>query len=139
MATLAGATAELVAVIAAVSGINHAPSEPTEQITTYPTAQTYTTGGSSINEPPDVEKSLHSINIAVLMPLNDIRQAIKVMLPLYEVIVAAIYTHRNGRTSSHYATFGALNYTLGPVDWPSGQIMYGYIFTLDGIKIQNNI
>ena len=138
MATLSGATTELVGVVAGVTGINHSPNEPQEQVTIYPAAYTYTTDGTGINEPADVQKDLHNIQIAVIMPLNDLVQCVKVMLPLYEPITKAIFQHRNGRTSSHYATFGNITYTLGPIEW-AGQDMFGYVFTVQSVKIQNNI
>ena len=139
MTNLQGAISELVAVIGAVNGVHHAPDEPGEQVSAWPAAMTYATDGISRNEPPDTVKSLHSVQVAVIMPLNDMRQATRAMLPLYETITAALYTHRNGRTSAHYDTFGEISYTLGPIDWPQGQVMYGYVFTIPAIKIRNTI
>jgi len=91
------------------------------------------------NRPADVATDLHSLQIAVLMPLNDIAQAVNTMLPLYEPIIAAIFNHRNGRTSAHYQTFGDIVYTLGPIDWAGGTLMYGYVFTIQEVKLQNVI
>lgn len=140
MATLAGATAELVSVISGVSGVKYAPSEPSEQIKSWPVAMTYTTDGRVSELRASIEnKSLHTINIAVLMPLNDLRQAVLTMLPLYEPITDALINHLNGRTSTQYATWRNLAYTLGPVEWPTGDVMYGYVFTLQEVKIQNDL
>ena len=139
MATLQGAIIELINVIEALDDINYAPDEPNESVTVWPAAFAYATDGININEPPDISKDLHTVQIAVLMPLNDYRQATKVMLPLYESITGAINNHRNDRTSAHYATFGGIRYTLGPIDWPQGELMYGYIFTIENLKIINEL
>jgi hypothetical protein len=139
MATLQGAIAELVDVIAAVDGIIHAPDEPSEQIATWPAAMTYATDGTAINEPPDVAKDLHNIQIVVIMPLVDYRQVMKTLLPLYEPIRNDLIAHRNGRTSAHYATFGTIAYTLGPIEWTQGQEMFGYVFTIQNLKIINGV
>lgn len=140
MATLQGAIAELVDVIAAVDGINHAPDEPSEQINNWPAAMTYATNGFvSGNRASAENKSLHDVTIAVLMPLNDMRQATKTMLPLYEKITDALISHLNGRTSANYSTWGSLDYTMGPIEWPQSLEMYGYIFTIRELKIINEI
>lgn len=140
MPTLQGAIGEFVDVIGAVSGIKAAPDDPAEQVTLWPAAMTYATNGNvSENRASIEDKSLHDVTIAVIMPLQDMRQATKTMLPLYEPIVAALITHLNGRTSTNYQTWASLEYTLGPIDWPQGQLMFGYIFTLRGVKIINDI
>lgn len=139
MATLQGAIQELIGVINALSGIKYAPDEPNESVTAWPAAFAYATDGVAWNEPPPVAKDLHNIQIAVVMPFNDYRQATRTMLPLYESIRNAIISHRNGRTSSHYNTFGAIRYTLGPVEWAQGELMYGYVFTLEDVKIINTV
>lgn len=139
MATLQGAIVELINVVEAVSGINYAPDEPSEQITVWPAAFAYATEGVSINEPPDLAKDLHNIQIAVVVPLNDYRQATLTLLPLYEPIRNALIAHRNGRTSSHYITFGNITYSMGPIDWPQGDTMYAFIFNIQGVKIFNEI
>lgn len=140
MPTLQGAIAEIVDTIATVNGINHTPDEPEQQITLWPAAMTFVTEGSLSDNRASVEdKSLHNIAIAVLMPLNDMRQCMLTMLPLYEPIVAALIGHLNGRTSSHYQSWLGLNYTLGPIDWPQGDQMFGYLFQITGLKIMNDI
>ena len=140
MATLQGAISEIVDVIAAVDSVNHVPDEPTEQVTIWPAAMVYATDGLVSPNRASVEnKTLHSITVAVIMPLNDMRQATKIMLPLYEPIANALIGHLNGRTSQNYSTWGGLEYTLGPIEWPQGQVMYGYIFTLREVKIINDI
>jgi hypothetical protein len=101
---------------------------------------TYATDGVlSGNRASAENKTLHTVTVAVIMPLNDMRQATKTMLPLYEPISNALIAHLNGRTSANYSTWGALEYTLGPIEWPQGQIMYGYIFTLREMKIINEL
>lgn len=140
MATLQGAVDELIAVVAAVSGINYAPDDPTEQIPVDPAAVVYATNGYlSGNRASAEDKSLHDIQIAVLMPLVDMALCMKVMLPLYELVVSALITHLNGSTSNHYDTWSSLTYTLGPIDWPQGQLMFGYVFTLGEVKIINEV
>lgn len=140
MATLQGAISELVNVIADVSGINYVPDEPSEQISAWPAAMIYATDGLVSGMRASTEnKSLHNVAIAIIMPLQDMRLATEIMLPFYELVTDALITHLNGRTSAHYSTWSELNYTLGPIEWPSGQLMYGYIFTIGGLKIINEV
>lgn len=136
MATLQGAIQELIAQIATVSGINDAPNEPREQAQSWPAAFPYATDGrlSRIRASTE-DKSLHTVNIAVIMPRKG-GQEWQVMLPLYEPIVAALLNHLNGRTSSHYSTWGELSHTLSPIQW-GGMEMFGYIFTISELKIIN--
>lgn len=140
MATLQGAIDELIAVMATVSGVNAAPSDPTEQVSIWPAAMVYGSDGYLADIRASAEdKSLHSVQIAVIMPLNDMAICTQIMVPLYEPIASALITHLNGRTSSHYQTWAGWSYTLGPIDWPSGQLMYGYVFTINEVKIINDI
>jgi len=140
MATLQGAIAELIDAIGAVPGVQFAPDEPIEQIVGWPVAMAYMTDGLlSGNRASQENKSLHNVQIAVLMPLNDLRQCMLTMLPLMEPIVNALITHLNGRTSNNYSTWGNLTWILGPIEWPQGQDMFGYVFTIEGMKIINEI
>ena len=138
MATLDGAITELIGVISGVSGIQVAPTSPAEQVTAYPAAFAYATSGRSRNAPAGSTTDLHAVQIAVLMPLNDMGQATQTMLPLYEPMIAALINYRDNRTSSNFQTFGDITYTLGPIDW-GGVVMYGYVLTLEEVKIQNVI
>ena len=139
MATLQGAIAELIAVVGAVEGINYYPDEPGEAIPLWPAAMVYATNGGAGAGGNDIQTDLHNIELAVIMPAVDMRQQAKTILPLYETITAALWNHRNGQTSSHYSTFTDITYTLGPLEWPSGESWYGFVFTITGLKIQNNI
>ena len=137
--TLQGAIHELVAELRGIANINYAPDTPTENAPQYPAAMAYATDGLSINEPANVAKDLHNISIAVFMPMTDYAIVIGIMLPLYEPIRNAFIAHRNSRTSQHYSTFGNITYTLGQIDWGGGQLMYGYVFTIENLKIMNTI
>ena len=139
MATLQGAIAELVAVVGAVDGVNYYPDEPGEQIPLWPAAMVYMTDGVTGASGNDLKTDKHNIQIAVIMPAIDMRQQAKTMLPLFEPITAALWAHRNSYTSAHYDTFIGIAHSLGPMEWPSGELWYGYVFTLQELKIQNNI
>lgn len=140
MPTLQGAIDEIIAVIAAVDGINYAPSDPTLQANIWPTAITYATNGRVAETRASIEDiSLHDIAIAVVQPLGDLVQATQALLPLYEPIIDALIDHLNGRTSNHYSAWRNVEYTLAPIDWPSGDVYYGYIFVIKEVKIQNDI
>ena len=86
----------------------------------------------------DIEKSLHNVQLAVVMPLSNLSYAIKTMLPLYEKIVKALWDHRNSRASANAATFEQITYTFGIIEWAQLDL-YGYIFTLNNVKIWNNL
>lgn len=139
MATLEGAIHELVAVVGAVDGIQYAPDELTERISNWPVAMVYATDGSTGMGGNDIQTDLHNIQIAVIMPQNDMRQQSKTIRPLYEKVTKALFQHRNGRTNNHYDTFAGISYTLGPIEWPSGELWYGFVFTIEQLKIQNTI
>ncbi len=136
-ATLQGAIAELITVVSGVTGVQNAPATPTEQITSYPVAMVYAAEGKSSNGMSSRLESEHNIQIALLMPLNDYRQATTTMLPFHEPIIAALFSHRNSRASLHYQSFAGVSYTFGRIDW--GSEAFGYIFTIEGVRIKNNI
>lgn len=138
MATLAGAIAEFVDVIAAVSGIRFSPDTPTESLPVGPAAFVFTANGQSIGAPADSVTTLHDITVAILSPIGSLPATVDLLLPLYEPIEAALYSHRNGRTSAHYQTFAGVDYTFGPVDW-NGIAAIGFLVTVRGVKIQNSI
>ena len=140
MATLQGAIAEIQTEIGAISGVNDAPADPTEAITAWPFSMCYPLLGELSGNRASVEdKSLHDVAIAIGRPLGDYRLVNRDILPLYETIVAKLINHLNGSTSSHYSTWSGLGYTYGPFEWPSGEIMYGFIFTISGLKIINAV
>ena len=138
MATIEGAILEWVEIIQAVDGIQNVPDTPLEQVTSTPQVMIYNTDGFSLNEPNDIEKSLHNVQLAVVMPLSNLSYAIKTMLPLYEKIVKALWDHRNSRASANAATFEQITYTFGIIEWAQLDL-YGYIFTLNNVKIWNNL
>lgn len=139
MPTLQGALSEFVDAIAAIDGINHAPDEPSELVSAYPAAMTYGDSGElATMYPAGMSIILHSAQIALVMPLNgDLKRATRTMLPLIEPVYHAILTHRDSRTSAHYNTFAGINHIMGPLEW-GGETMYGVIFTISGIKIENS-
>ena len=140
MATIEGAINELIDELAQIQGIYNAPPTPLEQVTAWPVAMVYNSSGQlSENRASFEDKSLHDVEIVVLMPLNNLNLAVRTMLPLYELVVKKLIQHLNGRTSNNYETWQTLNYTLGPIDWPQGQLMYGYLFTIGGMKIINDV
>lgn len=139
MATLIGAIGELITEIGGVDGINYAPTDPTRSAPpVWPVAMAYGSTGRQGDRGQTQDKSLHDVRLAVLMPVIDYRQEIQTLTPLYEPIIKALLQHLNGRTSSHYDTFVDITYTFGPVDW-AGQAMFGFIFTITGLKILNDI
>ena len=140
MATLQGAIAELQEAIGNIPGLNDTPPDPTEAITAFPFSMAYPLAGElSGNRASTEDKSLHDVGVAIGVPLNDYRLANRDVLPLYETIAAKLITHLNGKTSIHYSTWGSLTYDYGPFEWPSGQIMYGYTFTIGQLKIINEV
>lgn len=139
MATLQGAIDEFITVMDAVSGIQYVPPDPTEQVPVWPAAVVYLADGVSRNQPQGVMTQLHNVTIAFVMPLVDLAQCTRTMLSYAQSIPEALFDHRNGRTSAHYATFGDISHTLGPIEWPQGQEFFGYLFRIEGVKVQNEI
>ena len=136
MATLQGALDELITVIDAVSGVNWAPADPPGNVPVGPTAVVYASTGRLFTDTPETYRGLHNVEIALIMPEGTLPQQVQAMLPLLEPVVAAIITHRNGQTSSHYSTFSDINYVFGPINW-GGQLHTGFIFTIQDLKIRN--
>jgi hypothetical protein len=139
VATLQGALDELIGVMRDVSGVTHAPDDPGLQVVEYPAAMVYVSEGTLKNQPQNVRTDLHTVQIAVIMPTSELEYTNQTMLALLEPIAGALFSHHNGRTSLHYQTFGEIQYTYGPIEWPSGVQYFGYIFTINGLKIQNGM
>lgn len=140
MATLQGAIDELIAVVDAVTGINYAPGDPPGQINASVAAVVYGSRGANKGGPGSTMMTdLHDVTIAVVMPFTSFEHCNQVMLPFCELITEALRDHLRGRTSAHYSTFGDIRYVYGPIEWPAGIIMLGYLFTIENLKIQNTI
>lgn len=140
MATLQGAIDEFIAVMRQTTGPRFVPDDPPPDIPAYPAAIAYGSDGEYTDVPAGRYTGLHNVIVALVMPLNaGIQVCTQTMLPYAETVPHALYEHRNGRTSSHYETFEFISYSLGPLEWPRGQEQYGFLFTIHGVKIHNEV
>jgi hypothetical protein len=83
---------------------------------------------------------LHDVQVGLLGTRQDIGIANQVILPMMETTVEALYEKMvaSSNNFTDIQTFGAMNYTYGPVDW-GGVVMFGFILEITNVKIQNLI
>lgn len=139
-ATIEGTIAELMGVLRDINGIQYAPDEPNEQVTAWPAAFGYPVAGRLADGYPSGMYTVkHTVEIALMMPENDYRLMTKIIVPLIDPVYNALVSYNNDQTSSHFNTFATISYTLGGIPWTQGQDMYGVVFTLEDVKIMNNL
>lgn len=89
--------------------------------------------------------NLNDVTIAVVAPLGDLAKVTKFMTPLLESVPHEVYKRfyhesESNVNSDHVQHIGTeIQGTMGPIEWPQGQEMFGILFTLLGVKVQNKI
>ena len=119
------------------------PDNPDINPGIWPYATVYMTNGTSKGEPAGyVQKDLTDVVIALVVPLEDYAKAFDFLLPYREQIPMALfkYFYKDGTRSAHAQHIGTeINLTMGPIEWPQGQQMFGYLITLSDVKIENEV
>ena len=142
---LQGFIDEVLEVLRGLSHVNYVPDNPDISPRIYPYLTVYMTTGVTKGEPAGyVQTDLTDVTIAMVVPLEDMAKAVEFLLPYREQIPRALYKHFYRQTanvnSDHVQHLGeSITINMSPIDWPSGQPMFGYLITLNGVKIQNEI
>lgn len=140
--TLTGAITAIAAVVAGVNGVKSAPAMPTEQMSDYPFAMTYLTGGNIEVSPIGTRRSLISVAIDLLTPRRDLALDMAILLPFVDSIPAALLAEVSDGGdifSGNIETFGSIAITFLPgVDF-GGVPMIGYRFSMENVKLQVNL
>lgn len=140
---LAGFIDEVLEILRGLFDNAYIPDNPDINPGSWPYATVYMSNGTSKGEPAGyVQKDLSDVTIAVIVPLDDMARAIQFLLPYREQIPNALFKwfYKDGPQSQHAQHIGTeMTLNLGPLEWPSGQNMFGWLITLNEVKIQNEI
>ncbi len=137
---LAGFIDEVLEVLRGLFDNALVPDDPILDPGITPFVTVYMSNGLSKIGPATVLTNLDDVTIAVIVPVNDLATAVKFLLPYREQIPMALYNWFYDGQSEHAQHIGmdmAIN--LGPIEWPSGQERFGYLITLNEVKIQNEV
>lgn len=142
---LQGFINEVLEVLRGLDGLNYVPDNPELNPGIWPFVTVYMTNGTSKGTPAGyVQTDLTDVTIAMVVPLEDLAKAVDFLLPYREQIPMALYNHfyrqNNGMNSAHAQHLGEeITLNMSPISWPQGQEMFGYLITLNGVKIQNEV
>jgi len=139
---LQGFISEVLQIVRGIPHLRYVPDNPPLQVPFWPMVTMYASSGTVNTEgqPSGIFKELHNPSIAVVVPLDNLERANEFMLPLiqaipYEIKKGLIHDGRSG----HAHTFGEIEYTLGPIEWPQGLDMFGLLFTINNVKVENTV
>ena len=140
---LAGFTDEVLEVLRGLDGLNYVPDNPDINPGVFPYVTVYSSERSSKVAPSTVQTDLNNVTIALVVPLDDLAKAVAFMLPYREQIPLALhkwfYVDSDGG-SAHAQHIGTdITVIMGPIEWPQGLQMFGYLITLNDVKIQNEV
>lgn len=135
---------EVADLLGSIEGIRWSTAGPPETVDLGPTALVYqTAGGLADRYPANSMILLDDVIVAVIMPSSNLTAANAQLLPLKEKIYEqlALLRARDAsiKPSDNMATFGGVNHVYGPIEWPTGELFMGYLFTIDNVKIENVI
>lgn len=139
---LAGFIDEVLEILRGLDGLNYVPDNPTLSPGTFPYVTAYSSDGTSVGRPAGlVQTDLNNVTIAMVAPLDNLAKIVKFWLPYREQIPMALlkwfYIDEASAHAQHIGT--SISVIMGPIDWPSGQAMFGYLITLNDVKIQNEV
>ena len=143
---LAGFIDEVLEILRGLDGLNYIPDNPVLNPGIFPYVTVYSAPGTSVGEPAGyVQKDLSNVTIAMVLPLDDLATATAFLLPYREQIPMSLlkwfYKDKaitgGSKHAQHIGT--SISIVMGPIDWPTGQSMFGYLITLNDVKIQNEV
>ncbi len=140
-ANIRGFIAECVEVIRGLPGLTYVPDNPPLHAVVWPMVTVYASDGITTDQPAGlVMTGIDNVTIAVVLPLDNLERTIDFLLPYREQIPKALFTEfTKNNASSHAQKIGIISYTLGPIEWPQGIEMFGFLFTVNDVKIQNEM
>ncbi len=142
---LAGFTDEILEVLRGLPGVAFIPDNPVLNPGTWPYFTVYTTTGVTKAQPSgQLQTDLNDVTIAMIVPLDDLAKATAYLLPFREQIprylIRQFIKGDFGNKSDHVQLpFTEIIATMGPIQWVGGAEMFGWLFTLVGSKIQNEV
>ncbi|MCP5013769.1 MAG: hypothetical protein GY938_00630 [Ketobacter sp.] len=141
---LAGFIDEVLEILRGLDGLNYIPDNPSLNPGIWPYVTVYSSEGTSVGRPAGlVQTDLNSVTIALVVPLDDLAKATAFLLPYREQIPMSLlkWFYDKGQPSSRHAQHigTSISVVMGPIEWPQGQQMFGYLITLNDVKIQNEV
>ena len=142
---LVGFTDEVIEVLRGLVSEGYIPDNPDLNPGVWPYGTVYTTTGTTKAQPAgQIQTDLNDVTIAWIVPLDDLAKATAYLLPFREQIPREIIKQfikgENGNRSAHIQhPFIEIQVTLGPIEWVGGAEMFGWLITLIGSKIQNEV
>lgn len=141
---LQGFIDEVLQVLRGLFDYAYTPDNPSINPGTFPYVTVYMANGTSKGEPAGlISKDLTDVVIVIVVPLEDYAKAVNFLLPYREQIPIALYKWfyvDDDGGSAHAQHIGTeINFTMGPIEWPQGQQMFGYLITLSDVKIENEV
>lgn len=136
-ASLKGAIDEIIEILKKIDGIRSA-STLREVSNTALQAFAFGSSGEYKNEPNTIIKGLHSIQIGVAAPITSYYAVQEFLLPIGDRVATAIFEQNQRRKWQNIQTLGSITYTLSPITH-AGEQLYGYIFTLNDVKLMSEL
>jgi hypothetical protein len=140
--TLQGFCSEILQILRGLPGENYVPDQPENNPGQFPFGTVYSAIGETKATPAGmVQTDLSDVTIAWVVPLENLATANAYMLPFRELIPRAIIDGMlvNGRSKHAQTPFQTITLSLGFVDWGGSGVMFGWLITLQGVKVQNDI
>lgn len=138
--TYVAAKTAIASVIAGVSGIHQAPTNPNETQNDFPVAIIYLQRGKLSTGPTGTRKSLYNINIDVMTPMLDINNDLAILDPFIDSVTAALLAEISGngdKLSGTISTFDDVDINYVAYSY-AGVPCRGYRFTMNNVKILSN-
>lgn len=119
-------------------GIENVPDEPPETLAGFPVGVVYSTQGTTQDQPFGSMTMHDSITVAVMVARGNLPAAVRALKGYRESVPAAIYSALHAGTLAPIVNIDQIRHTLGPITW-GGSEAFGYLFTLDGVKTQQDL
>ena len=130
--TIQDVVANIQTTIDALSGVRSAPNYPPNQISTSLTAITYPASGVIGAQSSGWMKELHTVNIDLITPVQDLTRDLTLLNPFLRSIPNALI--KAPTFGGNAETFDSVSYSYIVIE--DGGIQYrGYRFVISGIKI----
>lgn len=139
---LKGFVDEILEVLRGLPGENFVPDNPTLNPGSWPYGTVWHNRGTTKAHPAGlIQTDLNDVTIAWMVPLDDLGKAIDYMLPFRERLpMELIKFFVRDQGSQHVQhPWIEIECELGPIDYPGGEQMYGFLILLRDAKIQNEI
>lgn len=135
------AKTQIMNVIAGLTGIHQAPTNPNETQNDFPFAVCYYASGNLGAGPTGTRKSLHNIVIDLLTNRMNLPADLEILDPFIDSIPLALIQQVSGngqRFSNTISTFGEITIQFIPSVEYAGVQCIGYRFILNDVKILSN-